>query len=69
MAAFRGTQVGTTVDYIDDMWVDVCMWELPDKCVPDLPKGDLFDNATVDYFSEAVEYTLKDIVWEQDWQL
>ncbi|KAG0620762.1 hypothetical protein M758_4G241700 [Ceratodon purpureus] len=59
VVAYRGTQIGTTIDCIADMCVDAAMWVLPDDCEINPPKCALFDNATLDYFSQAVEYALK----------
>jgi hypothetical protein len=63
VVAFRGTQLGTTIDCIVDLCMDASMWVLPNDCVPNPPKCALFDNATLDYFSQAVEYTLKVILY------
>lgn len=54
--------MGTTIDCISDMCADASMWVLPDDCEINPPKCALFDNATLDYFSQAVEYTLKVIL-------
>lgn len=58
--AFRGTQIGPTVDCDADLCADGFLWVIPggDGCAPSADKCSRFDNATLDYFSQAVDYTL-----------
>lgn len=52
--AFRGTQLDNSQSSAADLCVDVLLWDagaaLPANCV-------VFDNSTLDYFSQAVHYT------------
>lgn len=61
MVAFRGIQIGATTDCDADMCADELLWTLPggDNCSLPLGTCDKFDEATLDYFSQAVEYTRK----------
>ena len=65
VVAFRGTQVGKTVDCDADLCADALLWEIPPERCP-LPDGmcDKFDDTTLDYLSQAVEYTGKVIFCE-----
>lgn len=58
--AFRGTQIGPTVDCDADLCADAFLWVVPggDSCAPSADKCSRFDDATLDYFSQAVDYTL-----------
>lgn len=61
VVAFRGTQIGKTVDCDADLCADARLWETPgqERCVPPAGMCDKFDDATLDYFPQAVEYTRK----------
>ncbi|XP_024369794.1 uncharacterized protein [Physcomitrium patens] len=61
VVAFRGIQIGATTDCDADMCADELLWTLPggDNCSLPLGTCDKFDEATLDYFSQAVEYTRK----------
>lgn len=61
MVAFRGTQFGETTDCVADLCADAFLWVPPggDGCEMNPAKCSQFENATLDYFAQAVEYTLK----------
>lgn len=61
VVAFRGTQIGKTMDCDADLCADALLWEIPGAKSCPLPAGmcDKFDDATLDYFSLAVAYTQK----------
>lgn len=52
--AFRGTQLDSSQSSAADLCADVLLWDagaaLPANCA-------VFDNSTLDYFSQAVHYT------------
>lgn len=56
--AFRGTQIAPTIDSLADLCADQLLWEgldydsLPSNC-------SIFDESTLDYFSQALNYTLQ----------
>jgi hypothetical protein len=64
VVAFRGTQLGETIDCDADLCADAILWETPGAESCPLPAGmcDKFDDATLDYFSQAVGYTRKVII-------
>jgi len=57
--AFRGTQLGKSLDCVADICADIFLWVLPGDCELNPAKCSQFDNATLDYFAQAVDYTLK----------
>lgn len=57
--AFRGTQIGSTVDCVADICADIFLWVISGDCKLNPAKCSRFDNATLDYFAQAVDYTLK----------
>lgn len=61
VVAFRGTQIGETLDCDADLCADALLWEAPgeEKCAPPSDVCDKFDDATLDYFAQAVEYAQK----------
>ena len=61
VVAFRGTQIGKTIDCDADLCADARLWETPgrEKCPPPAGMCEKFDDATLDYLSQAVQYTQK----------
>ncbi|MCO5606701.1 hypothetical protein L7F22_060891 [Adiantum nelumboides] len=58
IVAFRGTQIAPTVDSLADLCADKLLWEGLD--LGSLPaKSSVFNPYTLDYFSQALNYTLQ----------